>query len=180
MIRDFNLLVTTRRGSEMDACSEIWYLLREVGDPTAKVDTTGISGLVSVRTSFHPVKAVEKLRDMLNEHPLEFHYSLRIIPIFKVVETDIRAIEEVVTLLSKEIEEDECFRITVEKRHTSLSRNEIIEVAAAKINRRVDLQNPDKVVLIEVVGGLTGISILKPSDILSTTQERLNKESLRV
>lgn len=178
MIRDFNLLVTTRRGSEMDACSEIWYLLREVGDPNAKVDTTGISGLISVRTSLDPVQAVEKLRGMLREHPQEFHYTLRVIPILKIVETDIRAIEEAVAHLSQGIREDECFRVTVERRHTSISRNEIIEAAAAKISRNVDLQHPDKVVLIEVVGKFTGISLLKPSNVLSTTLERFYTENV--
>ena len=32
LLEDFNLLATTSRGNEEDLCSEIWYLLREMGD----------------------------------------------------------------------------------------------------------------------------------------------------
>jgi len=38
VLRDFNLLTTTSRGNEDEACSEIWYLLGEIGDTAATVD----------------------------------------------------------------------------------------------------------------------------------------------
>ncbi len=76
------------------------------------------------------------------------------------------------TQLAAQIRENETFRVTVEKRFTELSSNEIIEAAAANIEREVDLANPDKIVLIEVVGGFTGISVLDPSSIISTTKEK--------
>ncbi len=172
MLRDFNLLVTTTRGNESDACSEIWYLLGEIGDRTVKVDKTGVSGLIAVKTSFTPLETIEKLRDLLKERPYEFRYSLRIIPIQKVTRTDLGEIERIVTQLSTHVGEKETFRVTVEKRFTHISRKEVIEAAASNIEQKVNLVNPDKIVLIEVVGGLTGISVLKPSDIISTVKEK--------
>lgn len=172
MLRDFNLLITTTRGNEADACSEIWYLLGETGDSAAKVDKTGVSGLIAAKTCFPPLETIRKLREIMKERPYEFRYSLRIIPIQKVVRTDLGEIERVVTQLSKEIKENETFRITIEKRFTHISSRDIIEVAAANIERKVDLNKPDKIVLIEVVGGLTGISVVKPSDIISTVKEK--------
>ncbi|MDH5495036.1 MAG: RNA methyltransferase, partial [Candidatus Bathyarchaeota archaeon] len=80
MLRDFNLLVTTTRGNEADVCSEIWYLLGETGDSAAKVDKTGVSGLIAAKTSLQPLEAIEKLRNILKERPYEFRYTLRIIP----------------------------------------------------------------------------------------------------
>lgn len=172
MLRDFNLLITTTRGNEADACSEIWYLLGETGDSAAKVDKTGVSGLIAAKTCFPPLETIRKLREIMKERPYEFRYSLRIIPIQKVVRTDLGEIERVVTQLSKEIKENETFRITIEKRFTHISSRDIIEVAAANIERKVDLNKPDKIVLIEVIGGLTGISVVKPSDIISTVKEK--------
>jgi tRNA acetyltransferase TAN1 len=172
MLRDFNLLITTTRGNEADACSEIWYLLGETGDSAAKVDKTGVSGLIAAKTCFPPLETIRKLRAIMKERPYEFRYSLRIIPIQKVIRTDLGEIERVVTQLSKEIKENETFRVTVEKRFTRISSKDIIEVAAANIERKVDLNNPDKIVLIEVVGGLTGLSVVKPSDIISTVKEK--------
>ena len=172
MLRDFNLLVTTTRGHEADACSEIWYLLGEIGDNAAKVDKTGVSGLIAAKTSFSPLDSIKKFRDMLKERPYEFRYSLRIIPIQKVTRTDLSEIEHIVTQLSKDIREDESFRVTVEKRFSHLLSKDIIEVAAANVERKVNLTNPDKIILIEVVGGLTGISVIKPSDIISIVKEK--------
>ncbi len=173
MLHDFNLLVTTTRGNEAEACSEMWYLLGEIGDDAPKVDKTGISGLVTTKTSFPPLQAVEKLRKILQDRPYEFRYCLRIIPIQEVVDTDIKNIENKVTNLADKIEKHETFRVTVEKRHSNVSRKDIIEAAAARIDRNVDLTNPHWIVLIEVVGRSTGISVLKPSDIMSVVKERI-------
>lgn len=172
MLRDFNLLITTTRGNEADVCSEIWYLLGETGDNAVKVDKTRVSGLIAAKTSFSPLETIEELRGILKERPYEFRYSLRIIPIQKVTRTDLGEIERIVTQLAEEIKENETFRVTVEKRFTHMSSRDIIEAAAANIERKVDLTKPDKIVLIEIVGGLTGISVLKPSEIMSIVKEK--------
>lgn len=172
MLRDFNLLVTTTRRHEAEVCSEIWYFLGEIGDDAALVDKTGISGLAVAKTSFPPLLAIKKLRRLLTERPNEFLYTLRVIPIQKVVDADIRVIERTITELANTIKTNETFRVTIEKRHTTLSSRDLIEAAAANIERRVDLTDPDKIVLVEVVGGYAGISIVKPSDIISTAKER--------
>jgi len=173
MLRDFNLLATTSRGNERDACSELWYLLGEIGDSAPNVEKTGVSGLIAAKTAFDPVWAIEKLRKILNDRPYEFRYTLRIIPIEKVVRTDLDEIQHAATELSSKIDENETFRITVEKRFTTISSQSIIEETAAKIERKVDLSKPDKILLIEVVGGLTGISIIKPDEILSIMKEKV-------
>ncbi|MDH5494629.1 MAG: THUMP domain-containing protein, partial [Candidatus Bathyarchaeota archaeon] len=76
------------------------------------------------------------------------------------------------TQLAAQIKENETFRVTVEKRFTHMSSKDIIEAAAANIDRKVDLINPNKIVLVEVVGGFTGVSVLKPSDIISIMKEK--------
>jgi tRNA acetyltransferase TAN1 len=172
VLKDFNLLITTSRGDEEDACSEIWYLLGEIGDSAAKVDKTGITGLIAAKSAFDPFKVVEKLRQILKERPYEFRYTLRVIPIEKVVRTDLGEIERTVTELASKIKENESFRVTVEKRFTDMSTKDIIEAAAANVERKVDLSNPDKIILVEVVGGLTGISVIKPKQILAVTKEK--------
>jgi len=173
MLRDFNILATTSRGNEGDVCSELWYLLNELGDSAPTVDKTGVSGLIAVKTAIDPFEVVEKFREVLHERPYEFRYTLRIIPIEKVVRTDLEEIQRVASDLGSKIREEETFRVTVEKRFTEVSTPDIIEAVAANIERRVDLNKPDKILLIEVVGGLTGMSVIKPDDILSVTKEKL-------
>lgn len=173
MLKNFNLLITTARGNEGEASAEIWYLLGEIGDTAAKVDKTGVSGVIVARATFDPLEVIGKLRELLKERPYEFRYSFRIIPIEKVVRTDPSEIERLVTELATKIKENETFRITVEKRHTQTPTKDLIEAAATNIERKVDLNNPNKIVLIEVVGGLTGISVIKPTDMLIISRERV-------
>jgi len=173
MLRDFNLLATTFRGSESDACSELWYLLGEVGDSAATVDRTGVAGLIAAKTAFNPFDVIEKLRKILHERPYEFRYTLRVIPIEKVVRTDLREIQRAATELGSKIREEETFRVTVEKRFTETPTRDIIEAAAANIERKVNLNNPNKIILIEVVGGLTGISVINPNEILVVLKEKM-------
>ena len=171
MLRDFNLLVTTARGNEEDACSEIWYLLGEIGDSAATVDKTGVTGLIAAKTAFNPFNVIEKFREILRQRPWEFRYTLRVIPIEEVVRTELEDIEKAVTELSSKIGENESFRITVEKRFSQISTKDVIETAAANIERRVDLENPDKIVLIEIVGKFTGVSVVKPNELFSVMKE---------
>lgn len=173
MIRDFNLLATTSRGSEDEACSELWYLLSEAGDSAPIVNRTGVAGLIAAKTAFNPFEVVEKFRQILRERPYEFRYILRIIPIEKVIRTDLGEIQRMATELGAKIAPYESFRITVEKRFTETSTKDIIEAAASNIERKVDLNNPDKILLIEVVGGLTGLSVIRPNDILSVVKEKV-------
>ena len=172
MLRDFNLLITTARGNEEDACSEIWYLLGEIGDSAATVDKTGITGLIAAKTAFNPFDVIEKFRDILKQRPWEFRYTLRVIPIEKCVRTELQDIEKAVIELASKIGENESFRVTVEKRFTQISTKDVIETAAANIERRVDLENPDKIVLIEIVGKFTGISIVKRNEVFSVMKEK--------
>jgi len=169
---DFNLIISCARGLESEACSEIWFLLGEIGDEDPKVEKSEISGLIVAKTSLDPIQAVHKLREMLKRSPEEFRYTLKIVPVETVVPTRLNLIEKTAAELSRKIGENETFRVTVEKRHTELSTKEIIEAAAKHIDRKVNLEKTDKIVLIEVMGGSCGISVIKPDDILSVVKEK--------
>lgn len=173
MLRNFNLLATTWRGNEENACSELRYLLGEIGDSAPTVDKTGVAGLIAAKTAFNPFEVIEKFRKILHERSYEFRYTLRIIPVEKVVRTDLGEIQQAATELSSKIGEDETFRVTVEKRFTETPTQDIIEATAANIERKVDLNNPDKILLIEVIGRLTGLSVIKPNEILAVMKEKM-------
>jgi tRNA acetyltransferase TAN1 len=174
MIKDFNLLGTTSRGNERPMSNELLYLLKEeLGDAQVETSKTGIKGLIVAKTSLDPFEVVEKFRAILKDRPYEFRFSLRILPIERVVPTDLKAIKSVSLELAARIGEEETFRVTVEKRFTTLHSRDIIEAAASDIKRKANMVNPDRILLIEVLGGLTGLSLLKPSDILAVVKEKM-------
>ena len=172
VLTDFNLLASTSRGYENDACSEFWFLLGEIGDSQSVIEKSSVSGLIVAKTALDPFRVIKDLRKMMNERPYEFRYTLKVVPIEVVVHTKLEEIKKASLELAAGISENETFRVTVEKRHTKLPTREIIETVASGIDRKVSLENPDKIVLVEVLGGLTGVSVVKPDDILSITKEK--------
>lgn len=172
MLNDFNLIISTSRGNERNACSEMWYLLGEVGDRGSTVEPTQVIGLVVAKTKLDPIKAVLALRTLLKERPWEFKYTLKIVPIQKVVEAKMSAIQQTALELAVGIGQKQKFRITVEKRHTDLASKDIIDTVAKGIERIVDLETPDRILLIEVIGDLAGLALIEAEDVLSVEREK--------
>jgi tRNA acetyltransferase TAN1 len=178
VLKDFNLLATTSRGNERQMRYELTYLLKdELGDPEPVVGKTGIRGLVVAKTCIDPCSVIEKFRAMLQEHPYKFRYALRVLPIEKVVPTTLDEIKSAAAELSADIQENETFRVTVEKRYTSLHSRDLIEAVVKGIDetgeRKVNLENPDKIMMVQVLGGLTGMAIIKPNYVLSVLKEKM-------
>ncbi|EGG41346.1 THUMP domain-containing protein [Candidatus Nitrosarchaeum limnium SFB1] len=126
-----------------------------------------MSGILTAETKLDPIQVVNKIKEMLLDEPWSIRYCLRIIPIQKITETDIESIENGLSDLINLIAENESYRISIEKRNSNISSQEIISRIAKKIKNKVSLEFPDKVVLIEILGNKTGIAIVKKTDILS-------------
>jgi len=161
------MIITCARHLEPETEEELCDILEEFGDSDVKVTITEMSGILTAETKLDPVEVVRKIKEMVLDEPWSVRYCLRIIPIQKVIETKIEEIEKTVSEMSEEIIEGETYRISIEKRNSNLSSQEIIKKVATKIKNKVSLEFPDKVVLIEILGNKTGVSILKKSDVLS-------------
>jgi tRNA acetyltransferase TAN1 len=162
-----NLIITCARHLEPETQEELTDILREFGDPEAIVSITKMSGILTAETNLDPIEIVRKIKDMILDEPWSIRYCLRIIPIQKVIETTIEEIEKTATEMSEQIAEGETYRISIEKRNSEVSSQEIISKIANKIKNKVSLEYADKIILIEILGNKTGLSILKKSDVLS-------------
>ena len=162
-----NLIVTCSRHLEGDTEDELIDILDGLGDSDIKIVVSNMSGIITVETKLDPIKVVRKIKEMVIDEPWSIRYCLRIIPIQRVVETGIEEIEKMISSMSDQIKENESYRILIEKRNSDISSKEIITKIANGIKNKVSLDFPDKIILIEVLGIVTGISILEKSDILS-------------
>jgi tRNA acetyltransferase TAN1 len=162
-----NLIVTCARHLEGETEDELIDILGELGDSNVKISVSSMSGIITVQTKLDPIEVIKKMREMLLDEPWSIRYCLRVIPVQKVVETNIDEIEKVISNMSEQIEEKEAYRILIEKRNSDISSKEIITKIANGMKNKVSLDFPDKIILIEILGIITGISILKKSDILS-------------
>ena len=162
-----NLLVTCARNLETETKNEIGKILDEIGDQESEVLNVGMRGILMVNTSIEPSKIIDWVKDKVVEEPWLIRYCLRMIPIQSVTETEMSKITKDVIKLKGVIQQNDSYRITIEKRNTDMSSNEIITEVAKIFPNKVSLNQPDWVVLIEILADKTGISILKENEIFS-------------
>ena len=162
-----NLIVTCARHLENETKEELKDILSEFGDPDPEITITKMSGILTCHINLEPIETVRKLRDILLDEPWSIRYCLRVIPIEETVTTDISEIEAKIKTMADKVLPGETYRISIEKRNSDISGQEIISAIAKKFQNKVSLEFPDKVVLIEILENITGISILKKSDVLS-------------
>ncbi len=173
---NFNLLVTTYRHREYEAVDELSLLLQRFGDESPILKIQEVSGIILAFTNLNPFELTTKYKELLAEEPWQFRYILRAIPIERSFITDLTNIEiEVENHVMKKLNRNDSFRITIEKRHTTLRSKEIISSIANKLSRyKVSLENPNWIILVEIIGNKTGISVLKEIDIFSSVMEKRN------
>lgn len=169
MLHEFNLLVGCPRNREKAARSEVQYFIGDlIDDDALRVSMTRISGILTCQTGLDPFDVVHKLREYAIENAYQFRFAIRFTPLELCVSSDIESIVEAAKKLLPKIGEEETFRVTVRRRHTELENMQIVEAVAHVIPRKVNLDNPDRIVWIEVVGEMSGVSVLNPDeDILS-------------
>ena len=167
-----NLIITCARHLEPETQEEITRILEDFGDSEPKITISSMSGILTAETNLDPVMVVNKIRELILDEPWSIRYCLRIIPIQKVIETKIEEIEKIISELVDSIPKNDTYRISIEKRNSSLSSQELITKIANKIKNKVSLEKPDKIVQLEILGNKTGVSILEKSDILSVEKTK--------
>jgi tRNA acetyltransferase TAN1 len=172
-IMNRNLLVTTFKYRESDALDELSELLDMLGDKEPSIEITSISGIILANTHLDPFQIVENCREMVRNEPWRFRYVLRIIPLEKICRAELTDIHNFVNQLCPKIGQNETFMVMIEKRHTKLHSKEIISTVTSDIDRKVNLDNPNWIILIQIVNRLAGISILRSNQIFSSVKEKI-------
>ncbi len=162
-----NLIITCARSLESETKNEINKILDELGDQEPEILNVGMRGILMVNTNIEPSKIIDWVKDKVVEEPWLIRYCLRMIPIQSVTKTEMNEITKDVIKLKNIIQQNDSYRITIEKRNTDMSSSEIITEIAKIFPNKVSLNQPDWIVLIEILGDKTGISILKENEIFS-------------
>ncbi|TFG24526.1 MAG: RNA methyltransferase [Promethearchaeota archaeon] len=167
-MKNFNLLVSSSRYNETNAKAELWFTLLICGDKYPIILDLEFSGLITALTSLNAKEIIQKIKNILKNDPNFFQYILKIVPIDYICETNVNIIKEIIKNHYKEyINKNDSFRITLKRRkHELIDRVQFIRIIAENINNKVDLENPNKIINIEILGNSCGITFLKPNDIL--------------
>lgn len=181
MLKEFNLLVSTQRNRENECISELWYHLKELGDPKVHATKTPFPGLIVAKTSLDPFSVVQFFKNRARERPWDFRTILKVVPIERVVEANLDSIvSTAVELALRKISPEDTYRVTVNKRGSILKKREIIDNIASRLNFKVNLEKPMKIIQVEIISDLAGISVITPEDVFSLIKIRRESSFSRV
>jgi len=164
-----NLLVTSQKGSEAKASAEFKEIALQRGHRKLHIEKAGFDGILEIEIE-NSRDFIAFMRDYVRSEPFRVHFIQRMIPVDIVVDTTLEQIKEAATQIAPQILEGETFRIDITERDSPTSRKELIDTIAGVVDRKVNLNSPDKVFNVEVMGEYTAMSVARPDEILSITK----------
>jgi tRNA acetyltransferase TAN1 len=168
---DFNLLVSCPWIMIWRAKREIVDILKLLGDENPIIKPTIARGIIGVKTRLDSREVVQGLQKLFIKDPIAFQYTLKWVPTDFWTYSDMDSMKEAVMNIKEKIHERERWRMTVEKRrYTRYHKIEIIKETAELIQEKVDLENPDKILRIDIIGKYAAVSVLLPNETFSTTK----------
>jgi tRNA acetyltransferase TAN1 len=167
-----NLIITCQRNLEEPTILEIQNILERFGDIDAIIEKTVFSGIIQIQTNLEIMKILDGFKDIIEDEPWLIKYCSRVIPIQEECESGLDEIRDKVISLSYVIKKNETYRITVEKRQSSLHTKDIISEIANSLSNKVSLENSDWEIIIQVLRNKTGVSIIPPNSILSVNKQK--------
>jgi len=158
--------VTSAKGLEARASAEFKEIALLSGIRKLTIDRSAYDGVIEVDVE-NPKALMSFITEFVRSEPFKVRYIMRVIPVDKVVDTKLEEIVKAVTELGQTIGPGETFRITIEARDSPYKDKELIDAIADAVDRKVNLESPDRVVLLQIFGEYAGISVISPHDIIS-------------
>lgn len=156
----------------LGARDEVVDLLGEVGVGGPEFLGSRVKGLFQLRVRGDPKEVTRRLDALCRAEPNRFWYTYHWIPIETWCPSTIEEMAEVVRGFAERIKPEERWRMTVNKRfYRRYSTRELIERLAEVVDRpHIDLENPEKIVRVEIIGGRAGLSLLEPVEQFSVNE----------
>ncbi|WP_297467261.1 THUMP domain-containing protein [Thermococcus sp.] len=152
------LLVTTRPGREGDAILELEWALEKV-----RVKGTDWRGVLLAETPLSKEEALDRLRNF------ETQAIQRVVPLDELVPAKPEEIEKAVLELGERIDGTFAVRAKVRGNRGLSQRKLEVELGSLLVERyglKVNLGEPDYLVLVEVLGKRAGIGVLRRNEVL--------------
>ena len=164
-----NLVITSGKGMEARASAEFKEIALLSGIRKVSMERSAYDGVVEVEAE-NPKALIAFFANFVRSEPFKVRYIMRVIPVDKVVDTKLEAITKAVKDLSSHIGQEETFRITIEARDSPYTEKQLINALADVVDRKVNLDSPDKIVLLQIFGEYACISVTSPDEILSISR----------
>ena len=160
---DANLLVTHEPSHAGSAKEEVEKALKAIKQKAKflKSDTEGVFKL-RVGNAKKVVKSLHKLKKGMFEHT--FHW----VPIEKWTQANIKSMQKEIKKLQNSIKKTEKWKMDLHKRHFDVPSTELIIKLTEVVDKpKVDLDNPQKIIEVQIMSKKAGLALLNKDEILT-------------
>lgn len=163
-VRDGRVILAPGRARQ-----EVVARLRKLTDTKPDVIQALGRGILAVKVAIDPREVVQRLRALCEREPRAFRYTVKWVPVDRWARFELPAMRAAVAQLRNRIGPNETWRMTVERRADTprLDPKQLIRSLAELIDAKVDLNHPDKVVLVQLFDDWVAFSVLAPSEMFS-------------
>ena len=167
-----NMIVTFDPNHRGTAELELREVLKQAGEKP-QIGQTEIEGLFKVAVS-DSRKAAAKIRSLCSSNPNLFAVTHHYTPIDDWCQSDVVAMQKLIRAASSGIGQNEKWKMGLNKRHwDQLEGGKLIMKLTDVVDRKhVDLDNPDKIVQVEIIGKQAGVALLTPKDVVDIAREK--------
>jgi tRNA(Ser,Leu) C12 N-acetylase TAN1 len=170
----YNLLVTFHHNQKGHAEQEARERLKDLGAYVEKLDLCEVEGVFLIQAGGDAKVLVSQLKRMCHEDPVEFLYTHHWVPIERWVPTNIKDMRSTAIELAKDIGPEESWMMHLHKRHFEEHHDELIAKLTGPLNLGcVELEDPDKILAVEILGKHTGMSLLTRHELLDVNKVRV-------
>ena len=162
---DANLLVTHDPSHAGSAKEEVEKALKSIRQ-RPKFLSSDMEGVFKLRVgnSKKVVKSLSKLKGKKGVFEHTFHW----VPIDKWVRTNIKAMQREIKKLQKGIKKTEKWKMELHKRHFEMPSTELITKLTEVVDKlKVDLDKPQKIIEVQIMGKKTGLALLRKDEVLN-------------
>lgn len=167
-----NLIVTFDPNHRGTAELELREVLKQIGEKP-QIGQTEIEGLFKAAVS-NARQAVAKIKSLCRSNPNLFAVTHHYTPIDNWCPSDVSAMQKTIRQASAGIGQNEKWKMGLNKRHWDQLEGVklIIKLTEVVDRKKVDLDNPDKIVQVEIIGKEAGVALLTPKDIVDVAKEK--------
>ncbi|MGC9781494.1 MAG: hypothetical protein HZR80_19805 [Candidatus Heimdallarchaeota archaeon] len=169
------ILVGCETVKERDGMSEFWHVLVKFCKKTPlEVFELPVKGLFLIAIDDDLEEIMSKIKDVISGNKFEFIACRKFTPLNRMLDSNLESLKEILPKMLKKIPETAKWRIAINRRHTGIKRNEIINAIASHPSApkgKVDLKNPDWIIQIEVLGEWLGIGVFSDNLIVSLDEK---------
>jgi len=173
-VQKFNLLVTYDPNHKGMAEAELKEVLTQIGEKPI-VTATEVDGLFKTavkdaRTSAH------KITKLVSANPAVFTSTHHYTPVDTWTKSNVKSMQQVVKKAAEGIAENDKWKLGLNKRHwDKLESTQLILKLTEVVDKpNVDLNNPEKIIQVEIIGKDAGVALLAAEDLVDVPRLKAN------